>query len=73
MEISSDVKQPSKFISRKFVMSLVVIGLSTIVPIAYKLFGIDDATTMVVLGLYGSVGAVYGVVNTLNKKYGGEG
>jgi hypothetical protein len=59
--------------SRKFKLTKWIIGLSTIIPVGFKLIGIGDEVTMMVLGVYVGAGGVYGIVNAVDKKWGGEG
>ncbi len=60
--------EPSKWASRKFVLTvlqwLVVIGL----PLAYKSFEISEAVLMTVLASSTSIIAVYTGMNVLQKK-----
>lgn len=49
---------------------VLILALSTVAPIVFKHIGLADEIILSVLGLYGSVGAVYGIVNTIAKKYG---
>jgi len=60
-----------RWTSRKFWMVNILIVLSTIVPLIFKASGISENVTMLVLGTYGAVGSIYGIVNTLDKKWNG--
>lgn len=60
-----------KFKSRKFIMSWTIIGLASVLPVIFTKFGIDSGITMMSIGVIGGVGAAYGVVNAIDKKWNG--
>lgn len=62
-----------KYSSRKLFITQLVLGLSTITPIAFKYIGIESEITMMVIGIYVSAGSVYGIANAFDKKWGGQG
>lgn len=61
-----------KFKSRKFWLAQEVILLSVLVPLLYKAVGIAEGVTLVTLGVLSGAGALYGVVNTVDKKLNGR-
>jgi hypothetical protein len=56
-----------KFTSRKFILTVVIITLTALLPMAYKWLGVGEAVTMTVLGIMAGVGAAYGFVNVKAK------
>lgn len=73
MEQTQEPKSSVKEKSRKYKLTKIIIVLATIIPVGFKLLGIGDDVTMMVLGVYVSAGGVYGIVNAIDKKWGGEG
>lgn len=65
-----------KFLSRKFIVTLLVVGMGGALPIAYQKAGIGEGVILAVLTLLTGVGIAYGVINTkdaaLDKKRGKE-
>lgn len=57
----------SKFFSRKFIVTLLVITLGPVLPIAYKHLEISETVMLAVLALVSGVGIAYGVINTKDK------
>jgi hypothetical protein len=55
--------EDSKFLSRKFILTILVLILVPILPIGYKELAVSDAITMAVLGIIASVCAAYGILN----------
>lgn len=63
-----EVSEDTRFLSRKFILTVVVLLMVGILPMIYKNNGVSEAVTMVVLGLLGAVGAAYGFVNVKDAK-----
>ena len=59
-----------KFTSRKFILTVVIITLSAILPMLYKWLGVGEAVTITVLGIMAGVGTAYGFVNIKAKESG---
>lgn len=57
-----------KLKSRKFVLTLMIMGGASGLPILYKHMAIPDSITMLVVGIIGGVGVSYGVVNVMDRK-----
>jgi len=57
-----------KFISRKFIMTVVVVLLVSVLPITYKTNEVGDTITMTVLAILAAVGAAYGFINVKDAK-----
>jgi len=62
----------NKLKSRKFWLAQQVILLSVAVPLLYRYAGITESVTLVTLGVLSGAGALYGVVNTVDKKLNGR-
>lgn len=60
----------SKFLSRKFIVTILILFLSFGTVIAFHKNGISETLILTVLGIYGAVGAAYGVVNVKGKAAG---
>ncbi len=58
----------SKFLSRKFIVTLLVVGLGVASPIAYQKAGIGEGIILAVLALLSGVGVAYGVINMKDAK-----
>jgi 4-hydroxybenzoate polyprenyltransferase len=62
----------NKFLSRKFIITLLVLGAGSLVPYKMHEVGMSDTLILAVLGLFTGVGIAYGVINTkdaaLDKK-----
>lgn len=54
----------SKFLSRKFIVTLLVVGLGAGLPLAYQKAGVGEGVILAVLALLTGVGIAYGVINT---------
>lgn len=52
-----------KYLSRKFLLTLLVVILSSVLPVVYKDKGVSDNVLLVVLALFGGIGAAYHFVN----------
>jgi hypothetical protein len=59
-----------KFTSRKFILTIVILTLTALLPMAYKWLEVGDAVTMTVLGIMAGVGAAYGFINVKAKEKG---
>lgn len=61
-----------KYLSRKFLLTVLVIFCSVYFPKIYKEAGVSDSIALAVLALLGGVGVAYGFVNvkdaSLEKK-----
>lgn len=68
---SSNDSVKSPFKSRKFLMSQMLIWLSTGAPILFHYLGISDQITLMVLGVYVGVGGIYHAVNVVDKRING--
>jgi len=60
--------EDTKFLSRKFILTVLVMGMAGALPIAYRHIGVSDMVTMTVLCLLGAVGAAYGFMNIKDAK-----
>lgn len=60
--------EDSKFLSRKFILTLVVLLMVGGLPMIYKANEVSETVTMTVLILLGSVGAAYGFMNVKDAK-----
>ena len=62
----------SKYFSRKFLVTIMVMLGAVVSPFLYSKAGVTDTVTLAVLAILGGVGVAYGVVNVkdagLNKK-----
>lgn len=57
-----------RFLSRKFILSVLILITAAIVPVVYKTMAVSDSVTMLVLGVIAGVGAAYGVINMQDAK-----
>ena len=53
----------NKYLSRKFIISILTFITASGLPMLYKYLGISDVITMTVLGLVSSVAVGYGLIN----------
>lgn len=53
----------NKYLSRKFIISILTFITASGLPMLYKHLGISDVITMTVLGLVSSVAVGYGLIN----------
>lgn len=60
----------SRFLSRKFLVTILVSMLTAILPIAYQKTGVSETIMLAVLAIIGGVGVAYGVVNIKDKGNG---
>ena len=60
----------SKYFSRKYTLTLLVLALTGGAPIVYKNVGVSDTVTLTVLLIFASVGAAYGFINVKSAKAG---
>lgn len=67
----------SKFFSRKFIVTLLVTMLASMLPVVYTKAGVGEGVMLAVLGILGGVGVAYGVINmkdaALDKKKNDQG
>ena len=52
----------NKYFSRKFLVTIAVLALGFVGPIAFVKFGVGSEVTMAFMALVASVGVAYGVV-----------
>jgi len=57
-----------KYFSRKFVLTVFVLLLAVIAPVAYKDKGVSDMVLLAVLGILSGVGVAYGFLNVREAK-----
>lgn len=57
-----------KIMSRKFIITLLIMVGSVAVPLLYKKAGISDLVVMTVLAIIGGVGVAYKAVNLAEHK-----
>lgn len=60
--------EDTRFLSRKFILTAVVLLMVGGLPMIYKSNGVSETVTMTVLILLGSVGAAYGFMNVKDAK-----
>lgn len=58
----------TKLKSRKFILTLIIAGGSSGLPVLYKNMGISDSVTMLVIGIVGGIGVSYGIVNVMDRQ-----
>ena len=58
------------FVSRKFILSAVVMVSTYMLPVSLHNHGLSDAVVLAALAIVGGIGAVYGVVNIKDKPNG---
>jgi hypothetical protein len=56
------------YLSRKFILTILVLGMVGIGPITYKENGVSDTVTLTVLVILASVGVAYGFINIKDAK-----
>lgn len=67
-----EIKKIAKnFMSRKFILTFWITGLSVGVPITFKQHQISDNVVMAVLAILGGVGVAYGFINIKDAKPNG--
>lgn len=57
-----------KFLSRKFVVTILVMLLGVFVPVIYQKSGVSESLMLAVIALLSGVGVAYGVVNLKESK-----
>lgn len=67
-----DAAEDTRFISRKFILTVVVLIMVGALPMIYKSNGVSETVTMTVLILLASVGAAYGFMNVKDAKVEAE-
>lgn len=60
----------NKFLSRKFIMTIVLGALAFITPIVFSKFALSETVILAVLGLYTGIGVTYGILNVKEKTKG---
>ena len=60
--------EDTRFLSRKFILTVVVLLMVGGLPMIYKNNGVSETVTMTVLCLLGAVGAAYGFMNVKDAK-----
>lgn len=68
----AETRLRDKIKSRKYLVSQQIILLAAALPILYARLGISESVTLTVLGVLTGVGGLYGIANSLSKKWGGE-
>lgn len=63
-----EFKLMQKFISRKFILSILVLLLSVLIPVVYKHLEIGETVTLTVLGIMAGIGTGYGILNVRDSK-----
>lgn len=63
-----NLDEDSKFLSRKFILTVLVILMVGILPLLFIKAGVSDAICMTVLILLGAVGVSYGFMNLKEAK-----
>ncbi len=58
----------NKFLSRKFILTVLVVLLSVMAPFVYKKVEVTDQVTLMVLAILGGVGVAYGFINLKASK-----
>jgi hypothetical protein len=53
----------NKFMSRKFIVTIMVMVAASVLPSAYHGAGVSDTVVLAVLGIIAGIGASYGVLN----------
>lgn len=57
-----------KYLSRKFLITLLLMILSSVLPLVYHKDGVSDTVTLTVLGLMTSIGVAYKIANVAESK-----
>lgn len=60
--------EDTRFLSRKFILTVLVILMVGGLPMVYKANGVSETVTMTVLLLLASVGAAYGFMNVKDAR-----
>lgn len=58
----------SKYLSRKFIVTIFVSIASVAVPILFKNQEVSDTVSIMVLGIIGGIGTAYGIINLKESK-----
>lgn len=58
----------SKYLSRKFLVTIFVALSSVVVPILFKHAEVSDTVVLMVLGILGGIGTAYGILNVKESK-----
>ena len=68
----NELKQLAKnFVSRKWIVTVAVLGMAYQLPLAFKKAEVNDMVTMMVLGIIVAAGVAYGVLNVKDSKPNG--
>lgn len=67
-ETAEDVAEDTRFLSRKFILTVLVLFLTGALPMIYKANGVSDTITLSVLITLASIGAAYGFINVKDAK-----
>jgi hypothetical protein len=59
-----------KFLSRKFILTILISLLSVAAPILFKKNEVSDTVILSVLGILTAIGAGYGILNYKSKEKG---
>jgi hypothetical protein len=68
VDFKVDASEDTRFLSRKFILTVVVLLMVGILPMIYKSNGVSETVTLTVLCLLGAVGAAYGFMNVRDAK-----
>ena len=52
-----------KYLSRKFIITILILLFSSAIPVVYKGAGVSDMVVMAVLTILGAIGSAYHVAN----------
>ena len=58
----------NKWLSRKFVVTIIVFCAAIFIPILYKHAGVSETVILAVLGIVGGIGVAYGIINVQDAK-----
>lgn len=58
----------SKIWSRKFILTILISGFTSLAPIIYKHFGVSDTVSLAALSILGGVAVGYGLINVKDAK-----
>lgn len=72
VDVKIDATEDTRFLSRKFILTVAVLLMVGILPMVYKSNGVSETVTMTVLALLGAVGVAYGFVNVKDAKIEAE-
>lgn len=61
-----------KYFSRKFVVALLVLVLSALMPLLYRGQEVSDTVTLAVLAIFSSIAIGYGIINVKDARVAAE-